>query len=202
MQIFGGLRRAVVFAVADAAGRAGHAVGDFLVQRDCDARAKQRRTREGRRALATHAATYTLTEAAARAVAYRVTGVRVPVKAQVLVALVEGGAHAVIDDGRLLARFARASKKWGFHQLGGQRKVTGVVDGPGGVEKVHVVPVDDNGDPIIKRDEHGQISNAVRHDNPGPATGRMFLDQATHEGLQIPVGSLLTAVLADRWGDR
>lgn len=202
MQIYEGLRRAVVFAVADAAGRAGDMVGDYIVQTDRQARAKQCRTPKGRRALLAHAATYALTEAGARAVAYRVTKTRVPFKVQVLVTLVEGGVHAIVDDGRLLERFAKVTEKWNFHQLGGQRKVAGVVDGPEGVQKVHVVPIDDNGDPIVKRDENGRISNSVRHDNPTTGTGRAEMDRATHEGVQIPLGSLLTAVLTDRWGDR
>lgn len=202
MTVLRSLRRAVVFAVADAAGRAGHVVGDFLVQRDCYAQAKQRRTPEGRRALATHAATYALTEAAARSVAYRVTRARVPVKAQVLVALVEGSVHALIDDGRLLEWFAKMTEKWGFHQLGSPRRVVGVVDTERGLERVHVVPVDGDGEVVVERDADGAISNGVSHDNATTGTGRAEMDQATHLGVQIPVGSLLTAVLADRWGDR
>jgi len=202
MQGFKSLRRAAVFAVADAAGRAGDMVGDYLVQTDRQARAKQCRTPKGRRALLAHAATYALTEAGARAVVYRITRTHVPFKVQILIALVEGGAHAAIDDGRLLALFAKATEKWNFHQLGGQRKVAGVIDGQEGTQRVHVVPLDDNGDPVIERDENGQITNSVRHDNPTTGTGRAEMDRAAHEGFQIPIGSLLTAVLADRWGDR
>src|SRR5690606_20767579 len=44
------LRRAAVLAVSWIAGQAGHHIGDYLVQRDCDAQKKQQRTPEGRRA--------------------------------------------------------------------------------------------------------------------------------------------------------
>lgn len=111
------LRRAAVLAVAWIAGQAGHHTGDYLVQRDCDAQAKQRRTPEGRRALATHAISYGITQAVTRAVAYRVAGLRVPVRAQLAAAVVETIAHAAIDDGRALQRFADATGKGGFHDL-------------------------------------------------------------------------------------
>ncbi|TLW89235.1 hypothetical protein FFT09_22675 [Saccharomonospora piscinae] len=111
------LRRAVVLAVAWVAGQAGHETADYLVQRDCDARAKQQHTPEGRRALANHALSYGLTQAATRALAYRVAGLRVPVRAQLAAAVVETAAHAVIDDGRALAAFADTTGKRGFHAL-------------------------------------------------------------------------------------
>lgn len=110
---------AAVLAVAWIAGQAGHHVGDYLVQRDCDAQQKQQRTPEGRRALASHAISYGITEAVVRALAYRVAGLRVPARAQVTAAVVETIAHAAIDDGRLLKKFAHATGKGGFHDLAG-----------------------------------------------------------------------------------
>lgn len=113
------LRRAAVLAVAWIAGQAGHATADYLVQRDCDAQAKQRRTPEGRRALASHAISYGITQAVTRAVAYRVAGLRVPARAQITAAVVETIAHAAIDDGRGLQRFAETTGKGQFHALAG-----------------------------------------------------------------------------------
>lgn len=113
------LRRAAVLAVAWLAGQAGHHVGDYLVQRDCDAQQKQQRTGEGRRALANHAISYGITEAVVRALAYRVAGLQVPAHAQITAAVVETIAHAVIDDGRLLRAFADRTGKGGFHDLAG-----------------------------------------------------------------------------------
>jgi hypothetical protein len=71
----------------------------------------------GRAALVVHAATYALTQALTKAVFYRTAGVRVPVTAQVAGAVTEGVLHAVIDDGRLLKRFADGTGKRGFHDL-------------------------------------------------------------------------------------
>lgn len=85
----------------------GHHGGDYLAQDDCMAAHKQQRTAKGRRELALHAATYAGTQAATKATLYRTAGVRVPLLAQLAGALVEGALHGVIDDGRLLARFAR-----------------------------------------------------------------------------------------------
>lgn len=113
------MHRAAVLAVAWLAGQAGHHVGDYLVQRDCDAQKKQQRTGEGRRALANHAISYGITEAVVRALAYRVAGLRVPARAQLAAAVVETIAHAAIDDGRLLKKFAHATGKGGFHDLAG-----------------------------------------------------------------------------------
>jgi len=111
------LRRAAVLAVAWIAGQAGHHIGDYLVQRDCDAQKKQQHTGEGRRALANHAVSYGITEAVVRALAYRVAGLRVPARAQLAAAVVETVTHAVIDDGRLLRKFADTTGKGGFHDL-------------------------------------------------------------------------------------
>lgn len=113
------VRRAAVLAVSWIAGQAGHHTADYLVQRDCDAQKKQHRTPEGRKALASHAISYGVTQAVTRAVAYRVAGLRVPARAQVTAAVVETIAHAAIDDGRALRRFADATGKGGFHDLAG-----------------------------------------------------------------------------------
>lgn len=113
------IRRAAVLAVAWLAGQAGHHIGDYLVQRDCDAQQKQQRTGEGRRALANHAVSYGITQAVTRALAYRVAGLRVPARAQLAAAVVETITHAAIDDGRLLRRFAHGTGKGGFHDLAG-----------------------------------------------------------------------------------
>lgn len=84
----------------------GHHGGDYLVQDDCMARSKRQHTPQGRRELARHAATYTATQAATKALFYRTAGVRVPFLAQLAGAVTEGVLHAVIDDGRLLRRWA------------------------------------------------------------------------------------------------
>lgn len=141
--------RAVVLALTWLASHAGHETGDYLVQRDCDARHKQNHTPEGRKALATHAVTYGATQAVVKTVVFRAAGVRIPWRALVAGQLVEMVLHAVIDDGRLLRRFATAVGKLPFHDL-----------------------------------------------NAGGVNGRLLLDQATHKGLQIPLGAIITALLA------
>ena len=113
------LYRTAVFALSAIGSAAGHETGDYLVQRDCDAQRKQERTSTGRRSLAVHAGSYAATQAATRAGIYRTAGLRVPATAQLAGTLVEGLIHAVIDDGRLLARFADTSGKRGFHDLAG-----------------------------------------------------------------------------------
>ncbi|WP_020421141.1 hypothetical protein [Amycolatopsis sp. ATCC 39116] len=141
--------RAVVLAVTWLAGHAGHETGDYLVQSDHDAQHKQQRTPEGRRALARHAFTYGLTQAATKAAAYRAAGLRVPVRAQLAGFAVETAVHAIIDDGRLLRRFADKTGKLGFHDL-----------------------------------------------NTGGINGRALMDQAGHKGLQVPLGAIITTLLA------
>ena len=95
----------------------GHHGGDYLVQNDCMAAAKQQHTRAGRRALADHAASYGVTQALTRAALYRTAGVQVPLLAQLAGALTETLLHAVIDDGRLLRCFAERTGKTRFHAL-------------------------------------------------------------------------------------
>ena len=109
--------RTAVLALSVLGSTAGHESGDYLVQRDCDAQKKQERSAEGRRALAIHATTYAATQLVTRSAFYRAAGVRVPLAAQLAGAVVEGALHAVIDDGRLLARFASATGKRRFHDL-------------------------------------------------------------------------------------
>lgn len=131
----GSVYAAVVFGLTWLAGNAGHETGDFLVQGDRDARRKQghtrpdepgwlgddrkpcQRVRDGHVSLARHAVTYGLTQAVTKAGAYTVAGVRVPWRAQFAGQLAEIVLHAVIDDGRLLRRFAEVSGKLGFHNL-------------------------------------------------------------------------------------
>jgi hypothetical protein len=131
------------------AGIAGHEVGDYLIQLDCDAQAKQHQTRAGRFALARHAITYAATQAAMKWIAYRATGVRVSGRALLAGTVVEGLLHAVIDDGRLLRRLADVTGKRAFHDLA----------------------------------DHG-------------VNGRMLMDQAVHKGVQIPVGAVVTVMVA------
>lgn len=95
----------------------GHHGGDYLVQLDCDAQRKQQRTWKGRLALARHAATYAATQAVTKAAFYQLAGHRVHPLAQLAGAVTEGLLHAVIDDGRLLQRFAEATGKGNFHDL-------------------------------------------------------------------------------------
>lgn len=108
-------RRAVTLGITWLAGIAGHEVGDYLIQLDCDAVTKQHRTPAGRKALARHVVTYSLTQAAMKWLAYRVTGTKVPVRAVFAGQVVEMLAHAAIDDGRLLKRFADLTGKRRFH---------------------------------------------------------------------------------------
>lgn len=145
--------RTAVLALSTLGSSAGHKTGDYLVQLDRDAQRKQQRTPEGRRSLARHAATYALTQAAARGAFYRTAGLRVPALAQLAGAVTEGMLHALIDDGRLLARFAEATGKRDFHDLA----ASGI-------------------------------------------NGRALMDQASHQGIQIPLGALVTTAVASRLG--
>lgn len=109
--------RAAVLALSALGSFAGHESGDYLVQRDCDAQAKQHRTPQGRYSLVIHASSYAATQAVTRAGIYRMAGVRVPVLAQIAGAVTEGALHALVDDGRLLRVFADATGKRNFHDL-------------------------------------------------------------------------------------
>ena len=109
--------RSAVAALTTLGGLCGHHGGDYLVQPDRCAQLKQQRTREGRTALAIHAVTYAATQAATKSAIYRVGGLRVPALAQLAGAVTEGLLHAVIDDGRLLKKFAEATGKKRFHDL-------------------------------------------------------------------------------------
>lgn len=119
--------RAAVFALASLGGQFGHQLGDYLIQPDwCAAPCangaprKQQHTRTGRLALAVHAASYAATQHAARWATYRAAGVRVPAAAQLAATVAEGVLHAVVDDGRLLRRFAHGTGKGAFHDNGGR----------------------------------------------------------------------------------
>lgn len=107
--------RSTVLAVTWLAGIAGHEVGDYLVQLDCDAQIKQHRTPGGRRALARHVTTYALTQAAVKWLSLRATGTRAPMRAVLAGQVVEALLHAAIDDGRLLRRYAVLVGKLRFH---------------------------------------------------------------------------------------
>lgn len=129
------LYRVAVTGLTWLAGNAGHETGDYPVQRDQDARNKQchtrphtpldadderspaQRTRDGWRALATHAATYGAAQFATKLAAYRATGLRVPITAVVAGQVVEVVLHMAIDDGRLLLKLADATGKRRFHDL-------------------------------------------------------------------------------------
>ena len=107
--------RAVVLALTWLASQAGHETGDFLVQRDGNP--KQEHTNEGRTALAAHVLTYGITQAAMKAAVFRAAGVRIPWRALAVGQVVEMVLHAVIDDGRLLRRYAEVAGKLRFHDL-------------------------------------------------------------------------------------
>jgi hypothetical protein len=109
--------RAAVLALSMLGSHAGHETGDYLVQRDCDAQAKQKPTPQGRRSLARHATTYAATQLATQR--RDLPHCRGPRSRTGPAG--RGGhrriTHAVIDDGRLLARFAEATGKGRFHDL-------------------------------------------------------------------------------------
>jgi hypothetical protein len=109
--------RAAVLILTWIGGHIGHEGGDYLAQRNADAMQKQERTPAGRKALASHCLSYGVTQAAAKAMLYRIAGVRVPVGAQLAGWLTEVFLHAVIDDGRLLRAYAVAVGKLTFHDL-------------------------------------------------------------------------------------
>lgn len=125
-----------------------------------------------------------------------------PVLANLAGTAAEVGFHIVVDDGRLLAAFAKATGKDRFHDLGAPRKITGVVDmGDGTIHPVHLVDaeLDEHGRriPKIKLDERGDVIDTVKTwDNPTPMTGRALMDQATHKGWQLILGAAVTAGVA------
>ncbi|OLM27642.1 hypothetical protein Ae717Ps2_6890c [Pseudonocardia sp. Ae717_Ps2] len=109
----------------------GHHGGDYLAQDDCMSAHKQHRTGQGRRELALHASTYAAAQAVTKWAFYRTAGVRVPWLAQLTGVVAEGVVHAVIDDGRLLARFAaipgRQRDEHGA-RIGRQKRFHGLAD--------------------------------------------------------------------------
>lgn len=111
---------ALTLALSWIAGQAGHYAGDYLDQPDHCAQNKQKPGRTGWAALARHVAGYTACQTLTRALAYRAAGLRVPVAAQAAGGLAEGLAHGLIDDGRLLQRYAEATGKRQFHALAAQ----------------------------------------------------------------------------------
>lgn len=194
--------RSTVTTVTALGSYAGHEGGDYAVQSDRCARIKQQQNAEGRKALLIHGATYAATQFVTKAAFYRIAGVRVPFIAQAAGTLAEGVAHVVIDDGRLLAKFAKLSRKWGFHQLGAPRQVMGVVDmGNGDIHPVHLVQAETGDDgrrvPRVQLDDRGDVIDTVpTWDNPSPSTGRALLDQALHKWIQIPLGVAVTTGVA------
>lgn len=170
--------RVAALVVSWLAGQAGHHTGDYLVQQDCDAQSKQKQNPEGRRALARHSVTYGLTQAVTRAVSYRAAGIRVSAHAQIAGFLAETVAHGVIDDGRLLAWFADGTGKPDFVRLGAPRDVAATTE---------------SGQPVHLKNRGGET---VSWDNPNPSSGRGLMDQAAHLGVQIPLGSIVIAVLS------
>jgi hypothetical protein len=89
---------------------AAHAVGDFLLQTDWQAQNKRgglAQNATSRQALAGHVAVYTLACAPVLAGIARGRGGRLAALAAVGIAL----PHAILDDGRLLARWAHWGKR-------------------------------------------------------------------------------------------
>lgn len=192
--------RSTVTTVTALGSYAGHDGGDYCVQSDRCARIKQQQTPEGRKALLIHGATYAATQFVTKAAFYTIAGLRVPLVAQAAGTLTEAAVHVVIDDGRLLSKFAKVTGKCGFHQLGTPRQLVGVVDASDGntetVQRVHLVSADAHGNPTPERDEHGHLVSAGGHDNPNPSAGRALLDQAMHKWIQIPLGVAVTTTVA------
>lgn len=109
--------RALTTGLTAIGGLLGHHGGDYLAQPDWCAAHKQQRTARGRLALAAHALEYAIVQGLTKTLVYRVAGHQVHPLAQVAGGGAEALAHAVIDDGGLLARFAHKTGKGGFHDL-------------------------------------------------------------------------------------
>jgi len=107
-----------VFGAVFGAMFAGHYLGDFWVQSDQHARTKHLATREGRKALAIHVATLTLSQAAFLGLAMLLLGLRLnPLWAVAGLAL-NAATHAVADMRRPLERLADLIGKGGFYRRG------------------------------------------------------------------------------------
>ncbi|MGK5677539.1 DUF3307 domain-containing protein [Actinoplanes sp. URMC 104] len=97
---------------------AAHQVGDHHVQRDSDAQVKSLPGRDGHRACLSHVASYTATAAVALAGAHLAAGAR-PRWGRLAAGLtVSAVSHYVIDRREPLRRYAAATGKAGFYQLG------------------------------------------------------------------------------------
>ena len=117
---------AATFAAVYAALAAGHEVGDIWIQRHTDARDKGKPGAEGRRACATHVATYTATQAAALALVQSATGTRISVRRAVLGLAVSAVTHYAADRRTPLRRLAEVMQprfgKADFYALGAPRE--------------------------------------------------------------------------------
>lgn len=116
---------AATFAAAYAALAAGHEVGDIWIQRHADAQAKGKPGSEGRKACATHAATYTATQAAALVLVQSATGMRISARRALLGLGVSAVAHYAADRRTPLKKLADVMQphfgKADFYALGSPR---------------------------------------------------------------------------------
>ncbi|MET0423617.1 MAG: DUF3307 domain-containing protein [Actinoplanes sp.] len=98
-----------------------HAVGDHIVQSDRDACEKALPGRTGQLACVRHVVSYTATAALALAATAAVTGTRARTGRVLAGLAVSAISHYVIDRRVLLKRFAEATGKARFFQLGAPR---------------------------------------------------------------------------------
>lgn len=103
--------------VAYAALRTGAAVGDFFVQTDHQAKHKDEKTSEGRKALAAHSLTYGVTQGVLLIAANRALGTNIrPARIFQAVAF-STLTHAFIDQRWPIRKAAKTLKKEKFHDM-------------------------------------------------------------------------------------
>lgn len=109
------------FAALSTAMSAAHYLGDYLLQRSCDAQRKGEAGGAGHRACASHVASYTAAQLVAVAAVAKLTGLRLRPGAVLAGAAVSAGTHYVADRRPAFKRITTALGKGEFYDLGAPR---------------------------------------------------------------------------------
>lgn len=112
------MTRPTRFAVAYGALTAAHHVADYWVQTHAQANAKGKPGNDGRKACATHVATYTITQGVVLAAADRYLGGGIRPGRMIAALALSAGTHYFADRRRPLERLAGALGKSDFYAFG------------------------------------------------------------------------------------